>query len=120
MSLGRPKGALELTAGEQQELAGFAASRSLAHALVVRAKVVLWSAEGRSNSETATRLKWSKATVCKWRQRFLERRIQGLYDELRPGRRRSISDEKGGHAAAPVRLKTKHARGNPLERPPGR
>jgi len=94
MSLGRPKAALELTAGEEQELAGFAASRSLAHALVARAKVVLWSAEGHSNAEIATRLRWSKATVGKWRQRFIEHRIQGLYDELRPGRPRSISDEK--------------------------
>jgi putative transposase len=94
MSLGRPKAALELTAEEQRELAGFAASRSLAHALVARARVVLWSAEGHSNSEIATRLRWSKATVGKWRQRFIGSRLQGLYDELRPGRPRSISDEK--------------------------
>ena len=37
MSLGRPKARLELTAAEEKELAGFAASRSLAHALVARA-----------------------------------------------------------------------------------
>ena len=30
----------------------------------------------------------------KWRQRFVERRLSGLYDELRPGRPRSVSDEK--------------------------
>jgi putative transposase len=94
MSLGRPKATLELTAEEQRELAGFAASRSLSHALVARARVVLWSAEGYSNAEIATRLRWSKATVGKWRQRFIGSRIQGLYDELRPGRPRSISDEK--------------------------
>jgi putative transposase len=94
MSLGRPKATLELRAAEQKELAGFAASRSLAHALVARARLVLWSAEGRSNSEIARRLRWSKATVGKWRQRFIRSRIQGLYDELRPGRPRSISDEK--------------------------
>src|SRR5246500_5686699 len=94
MSLGRPKARLELTAAEEKELAGFAASRSLAHALVARARLVLWSAEGRSNSEIARRLRWSKATVGKWRQRFLRSRIQGLYDELRPGRPRSILDEK--------------------------
>jgi putative transposase len=39
-------------------------------------------------------LDWSKATVGKWRQRFIEHRIQGLYDELRPSRPRTISDEK--------------------------
>jgi putative transposase len=85
MSLGRPKATLGLTAGEQKELAGLAASRSLAHALVARARLILWSAEGRSNSEIATRLRWSKATVGKRRQRFIEHRILGLYDELRPG-----------------------------------
>jgi putative transposase len=61
---------------------------------VARAKLVLWSAEGRSNTEIATRLRWSKATVGKWRQRFVEQRLAGLYDELRAGRPRSISDDK--------------------------
>jgi putative transposase len=94
MSLGRPKATLKLTAEEQQELTGFAGSRSLPHALVSRARLVLWSAEGWSNSEIAAQLHWSKATVGKWRQRFVDRRMQGLYDELRPGRPRSVSDEK--------------------------
>ncbi len=93
MSLGRPKATLQLTSEEQQELAGFAASRSLPHALVARARLVLWSAEGVANAKIAERLNWSKPTVGKWRQRFIERRMQGLYDELRPGRPRSISDE---------------------------
>jgi transposase len=47
-----------------------------------------------TNSEIASRLSWSMPTVGKWRQRFVERRVQGLYDELRPCRPRSISDEK--------------------------
>jgi putative transposase len=94
MLLGRPKATLELSAEEREELSGFAASRSLPHALVSRAKLVLWSGEGVSNSEIAERLDWSKATVGKWRQRFIERRIPRLYDELRPGRPRTISDEK--------------------------
>ena len=56
--------------------------------------MVLWSAEGQSNTEIAERLGWAKATVGKWRQRFLEQRVAGLYDELRPGRPRSIADEQ--------------------------
>lgn len=94
VSLGLPKATLETTAEEQHELAGFAASRTLPHALASRARLVLWSAEGWSNSEIAEQLNWSKATVGKWRQRSIERRIQGLYDELPPGRSRSLSDEK--------------------------
>lgn len=94
MLTGRPKIALRLSAEEEAELRGFSTSRSLPHALVARARLVLWSAEGESNTEIASRLNWTKATVGKWRQRFVERRLSGLYDELRPGRPRSVSDEK--------------------------
>lgn len=94
MAIGRPKAELVLSDDERAQLSGLAASRSLPHAVVARAKVVLWSAEGASNSEIAARLEWTQATVGKWRRRFLERRVQGLYDELRPGRPRSVEDEQ--------------------------
>jgi len=67
MSPGRPKVTLELISEKQEELDGFATSRSLPHALVARASLKLWSAEGSSNSEIATRLQWSKPTVGRWR-----------------------------------------------------
>jgi hypothetical protein len=35
----------------------------------------LWSAEGASNTEIADRLPWTKATVGKWRRRFLGQRV---------------------------------------------
>jgi putative transposase len=89
---GRPKASLKLGPEERQELSGFAASRSPAHALVSRAKLVLLVGVVQRGNRRAPR--WVQATVGKWRQRFVEHRIQGLYDELRPGRPRSISDEK--------------------------
>jgi putative transposase len=94
MMTGRPKPVLALTQDEQTQLRSLAASRTLPHGLVARARLVLWSAEGQNNSQIARRLHWTKATVGKWRQRFVEHRLAGLYDELRPGRPRSIDDER--------------------------
>jgi putative transposase len=94
MVTGRPKTAISLSADEQIQLRSLATSRTLPHGLVARAKLVLWAAEGHSNSDIANRLHCAKATVGKWRQRFVERRLAGLYDELRPGRPRSIEDDR--------------------------
>jgi putative transposase len=92
--IGRPKAELVLIAQEREQLSGLARSRALPHAIVARAKVILWSAEGASNSAVADRLQWTSATVGKWRRRFLDRRVPGLYVELRPGRPRSIEEEE--------------------------
>jgi putative transposase len=94
VATGRPKTELLLSDEEREQLASLARSRVLPHGIVARAKVVLWSAEGMTNTEIAGRLRWTKATVGKWRRRFLDRRVPGLYDELRSGRPRSIEDEK--------------------------
>lgn len=94
MTTGRPKAPLTVTDDERLQLTSLARSRTLPHALVARAKLVLWSAKGESNSQIAARLSWTKATVGKWRQRFLQYRLAGLYDELRPGRPRTIEDEQ--------------------------
>jgi transposase len=94
MLTGRPKPTLELTMEEHTQLKSLAASRTLPHALVCRARVVLWSAGGQSNTQIAKRLGWAEVTVGKWRQRFLEQHLAGLYDELRPGQPRSIADEQ--------------------------
>ena len=87
MARGRPKADLVLTEAEHAELTSYARSRSLPAALSARARIVLASAEGETNSSIAARLKMTKATVGKWRARFIERRISGLYDDLRPGAR---------------------------------
>src|SRR5271165_2481794 len=94
MRTGRPVTAIVLTPDEQTQLRSLARSRTLPHALVARAKLVLWAAQEKSNTEIAYRLHCTKATVGKWRQRFLKHRLAGLYDELRPGRPRSIEDDQ--------------------------
>ena len=56
--------------------------------------MILASAEGLTNRAVAERVGASPQAVGKWRRRFLERGVQGLHDELRPGRPRSYDDEK--------------------------
>jgi len=93
MLRGRPKAELVITDEERLQLASFARSRSLPGSLSMRARIVLSGAGGESNSSIADRLELTKATVGKWRARFVERRIAGLYDDVRPGKPRSIDDE---------------------------
>ena len=94
MTLGRPKRPLVLAEDERSQLKGIASSRSLPHGLVQRARLVLMAADGLSNAAIAEKLQLSRQSVCKWRQRYLQQGLQGLHDELRPGRPRSISDER--------------------------
>jgi transposase len=60
----------------------------------MRARIVLWCADGLSNKEVAARERVSQPTVGKWRQRFVDLRLDGLCDDPRPGRPPSISIEQ--------------------------
>lgn len=92
MGMGRPKAELILSEAEQAQLSSIARSRSMPAALSLRARIVLDCAAGQANSEVARRFEVMNSTVGKWRRRFVQDRISGLYDELRPGKPRSIDD----------------------------
>ena len=94
MARGRPKVVLMLSEAETAQLSSIARSRSMSSALIQRAQIVLGCAAGESNHALAQRMGLTDATVGKWRRRFLQYRIQGLYDELQPGRPRLISEER--------------------------
>jgi putative transposase len=94
MARGRPKAELKLTEPEHTQLYSIARSRSMATALTLRARIVLAAASGQSNSAIAQRFELTQVTVGKWRRRFLKNRIAGLYDEIRPGRPRTIDEER--------------------------
>jgi putative transposase len=94
MAKGRPKPKLVLNEAEEAQLSSFARSRSLPATLSLRARIVLGCAAGDNNHAVAQRLECHDTTVGKWRKRFLKHRIAGLYDELRPGKPRSIDDEQ--------------------------
>ncbi len=60
----------------------------------MRSQIVLECASGDSNKEVAARLSVSAATVGKWRRRFLADRLDGLVDEPRSGRPRTVGDDR--------------------------
>jgi transposase len=86
--------AIELTGEERAQLESWARRRTSAQALAVRSRVVLLAAQGLGNAEIARRLGVHRPMVRKWRARFAEDRLDGLTDEPRPGRPRTITDAK--------------------------
>jgi len=77
---------------EREVLERWARRPRSSQALAFRCRIVLAAAEGRSSTEIAAQLGCNPSTVGKWRGRFARRGIDGLHDEPRPGKPRSISD----------------------------
>lgn len=90
---GRPKRELVLSDDERETLERWARRPNSAQALALRCRIVLACAEGGTNIEVAGRLGLHDDTVGRWRNRFIARRLDGLQDEPRPGKPRSITDE---------------------------
>jgi putative transposase len=98
---------ITLSDDEREQLASMARSRSLPAAMALRARIVL-ACEGQDKptSDVADQLRVSRTTVGKWRARYAMHRLQGLYDEVRPGRPRTVDDER----VAELIVKTLHTK----------
>ena len=68
--------------------------RRVARSLSERCRVILRCADGVPSKSVANELGVHEHTVGKWRRRFLKDRIEGLLDEARPGRPRTIEDDQ--------------------------
>lgn len=101
-----------LSEADRAELSSMARSRSLSAALALRARIVLACADEQRNvSQIGEGLGVSRDTVRKWRDRWCAHGLAGLYDELRPGRPRTIDDERVAELIATT-LHTKPADGS--------
>ncbi len=82
-----------LSAEEREVLERWARRPKSSQALASRCRIVLGAADGQSSVEIAARLGCHPSTVGKWRGWFARRGLDGLHDEPRPGKPRSIGDE---------------------------
>lgn len=78
---------------ERETLTRWSRRPKTPHSLSQRSRIVLLCADGLDSVAVADKVGVHQATVGKWRRRFLERRLDGLIDEPRPGAPRTITDD---------------------------
>jgi transposase len=90
---GRPTVQITLSENERETLQRWSRRHSSSQALALRSRIVLASAEGRTDREVAAELGVNAVTVSKWRHRFAADRLDGLADAPRPGAARTVGDD---------------------------
>jgi hypothetical protein len=95
---------IELNDDERATLEMIARAQALPHRAVVRAKLMLLLADGRSISGAASDLGQQRRIVRKWAERFVRKRLRGLDDAARSGRpARFPPGDRDGASQARVR-----------------
>jgi transposase len=91
---GRPTAPLVLSSDERDYLERQVRRRRVARSMSERCRIILRCGDGLPSKVVAAELGVHEHTVGKWRRRFLKDRIEGLLDEARPGRPRTIDDDQ--------------------------
>ena len=92
--MGRPLAVLALSDEERSFLEGQVRRHRIARSMADRCRMILRCADGLGNKAVAVELGVHEHTVGKWRRRFVKDRIEGLSDEPRSGRPRTLADER--------------------------
>ena len=90
-----------LASAEQEKLEARARKYTSPYRDIIRAKVVLFAAQGLSNDVIATRLDTPRQIVSKWRKRFALARLPGLEEQLRGGRPALFSPQRRRSSKGP-------------------
>jgi len=77
---------IDLGTEEKTSLEALARRYTSAYRDVIRAKIVLYAAQGLPNDEIAQRLDTPRQVVSKWRKRFFQQGMAGLEELPRQGR----------------------------------
>src|SRR3954451_19985736 len=85
-----PAPALVLHDGDRERLGSLTRASSVRAGLAQRARIVLLASQGVANTEIASRLGCARQTVIDWRGRYDRDGVDGLSDEQRPGRPRTV------------------------------
>jgi hypothetical protein len=114
VEMGKPAVLVELSTAERVELQTLVRAQKTGQALARRARIVLAAASGLENKAICIEVDAGVNTVGKWRRRFAVHRLDGLYDEARPGTPRKIGDDE---IADTIRLTLEgrqHTSGRPI------
>jgi transposase len=85
---------IELSDTERARLEATARKYTSPYRDVIRARIVLYAAEGLDNDAIAARLDTPRQIVSKWRKRFYRERLRGLEERSRSGRPALFSPQR--------------------------
>ena len=85
---------IELTEPERAELERNVKGHKVEKRLYIRSKIILLAAEDRECTEIAKLLNVSEKTCRKWRNRFAEKRLEGILDLERSGAPDTFTEEE--------------------------
>ena len=85
-----------LSGDERARLEAMARKYTSSYCDVIRARIILYAADGLSNEDIGARLDTPRQIVSKWRKRFFEERFAGLDERPRGGRPVRFSPQHRG------------------------
>ena len=95
---------VDLSSEQAAELRELADSRDVSADVALRARVMLWSGEGRRRKDIAELAGVAPLTVDRWKARYVERGLAGLEEKRRGGPRDQVPPHTRGRVLALTRM----------------